>query len=91
MEAQDNTLHRKQYLMGTQELSKIDEIRSRTSKSAAEVVRDAVRAYDPSSSDTEEITPELVEFLSQELSTAIEATQAANAKVESVLGKLENK
>lgn len=91
MEAQDNSLHRKQYLMGTQELSKIDQIRLGTGKSAAEVVRDAVRAYNPSDDDSGEITPELVEFLSKELTSAIGATHAANNKVNELLVKLEDK
>jgi Arc/MetJ-type ribon-helix-helix transcriptional regulator len=89
METQSTNLIRKQYLMSTQELAKIDTIRISEKKSAAEVVRDAVRAYSPSDDDSEEITPELIAFLSSELKAAIDTTNSADAKVNALINKLE--
>ncbi|MFT4654287.1 MAG: Arc/MetJ-type ribon-helix-helix transcriptional regulator [Patiriisocius sp.] len=89
MEVQNTNLVRKQYLMSKQELSKIDAVRVSEKKSAAEVVRDAVRAYNPSSDDSEQFTTELIAFLSSELKSAIDATNAAGAKVNAIVNKLE--
>jgi Arc/MetJ-type ribon-helix-helix transcriptional regulator len=89
MEVQNTNLVRKQYLMSKQELSKIDAIRVSEKKSAAEVVRDAVRAYNPSSDDSEHFTTELIAFLSSELKSAIDATNAAGVKVNAIVRKLE--
>jgi len=90
MEVQNTNLVRKQYRMSRQELSKINAIRVSEKKSAAEVVRDAVRAYNPSSVESKQITTdELIAFLSNELKTAIDATIAASAKVNAIVNKLE--
>jgi Arc/MetJ-type ribon-helix-helix transcriptional regulator len=89
MEVQNTNLIRKQYLMSKQELSKIDVIRVSEKKSAAEVVRDAVRAYNPSIGDSEQFTTELFAFLSSELESAIYATNATSAKVNAMVNKLE--
>lgn len=90
MEVQNTNLVRKQYRMSRQELSKINAICVSEKKSAAEVVRDAVRAYNPSSVELEQVTTdELIAFLSSELKSAIDATSAASAKVNAIVDKLE--
>jgi Arc/MetJ-type ribon-helix-helix transcriptional regulator len=83
-------LHRKQYLMGDIDLVKIATIQAQEGKSAAEVVRDAVRAYEPSKEQSDPITPELIAFLAGEIKSAIKDTHAINEKVETLLGKLKD-
>jgi hypothetical protein len=55
----------------------------------AGVVGDAVCAYNPSSDVSEQLTTELIAFLSSELKSAIDATNAAGAKVNPIVNKLE--
>jgi hypothetical protein len=82
-------LHRKQYLMGQDDIQKIAVIREKQGKSAAEVVRDAIKAYDPLQENDNQIPPDMLAFLSSEIDAAIQDTRKSNTKLESLLTSLE--
>ena len=88
--AATGTLHRKQYLLSDSNLVKIAQIQSTQGKSAAEVVRDAIEAYNPSASMEDDVSPKAVEFLAEQLHVAINDTKAANQRVETLLSHLEH-
>ena len=81
-------LHRKQYLVSSANLDKIAAIQASQGKSATQVVREAIEAYNPNSTDEDVLTPESVIFLQGEIKTAIAETQKANDRVEALLHKL---
>ena len=89
---QADRLHRKQYLMSTSNIQKIEAIvQTGNAASAAEVVRAAVEAYDSATLEEDVVTPEVVEFLSGQLAAAIASVRETNVKVESLLKTLEGK
>ena len=86
-----NTLHRKQYLVSKANLEKIASIQAMQGKSATEIVREAIDAYDPAADKEEQITPEAVAFLSEQVQAAISQTEETNAKVEALIVRLEER
>lgn len=85
---QTASLHRKQYLVSDENLAKIAAIQAIQGKSAAEIVREAIEAYDPNANEEDPLTPEAVAFLAQEVRSAIKETQQTNEKVEALLSAL---
>ncbi len=85
--AQKN-LVRKQFLISESNIVKLNELATEKNTSAADVVRRAIDAYDPSA-DIE--MPELMELVGMRLKEAIKSTEKANAKILKTLEILENK
>lgn len=85
--AQKN-LVRKQFLISESNIVKLNELATEKNTSAADVVRLAIDAYNPSE-DIE--MPELMELVGMRLKEAIKSTKKANAKIVKTLKTLENK
>ena len=69
--------------MSEQKIEKLDRLASQDNISAANVVRLAIEAYNP----TQEVEmPELMNLVAERLKDAIHSTQAANQKIENILG-----
>ncbi len=83
-------LVRKQYLVSERQIEKLKLIASREDKSAAEVVRQAIDAYDPDAVD-ELDTPEFMALVSARLKEAVKSTRAARRKVEQTLKALDTR
>jgi len=81
-------LVRKQFLISESNIVKLNELATKKNTSAADVVRLAIDAYDPSE-DIE--MPELMELVEARLKEAIESTKKANDKISKTLEILENK
>jgi len=86
MQAQDNLI-RKQYLVTEDNVKKINMLAKDRGASAAEIVRQAIDAYDPHGAVDME-APELMDLVHQKLKEAITATKKANKKVASALKSL---
>ena len=87
--ASQEKLVRKQYLVAERHVEKLRLIASREDKSAAEVVREAIDAYDPEAVERLD-APEFMELVSQRLKEAVESTKAARIKVEHTLQILDS-
>ena len=83
-------LIRKQFLVSESNIAKLEEIASKRGTSAAEIVRQAIEAFDPDRADILE-APELMDLVSHRLREAIKSTQRANRKVAKTLRALGNK
>ena len=81
-------LIRKQYLVSERQVEKLKLIASREDKSAAEIVRQAIDAYDPDA-DGEMDTPEFVALVAERLKEAVKSTRAARRKMEKTLRALD--
>ncbi|MDH3712918.1 MAG: hypothetical protein OET44_03610 [Gammaproteobacteria bacterium] len=82
-------LVRKQYLVSERQVEKLKLIASREDKSAAEIVRLAIDAYDPDAVD-EMDAPEFVTLVAERLKEAVKSTRAARRKMERTLKALGN-
>jgi hypothetical protein len=80
-------LMRKQYLVSEDNIKKIQALASTKGTSAANIVRLAIDAYDPTGFDDMD-SPEFMDFVSSRLKEAISATKKANRKVSSALKTL---
>jgi non-homologous end joining protein Ku len=80
-------LVRKQYLVSEDNIKKIQELARIEGTSAAEIVRQAIDAYDPNKVEDMD-APELIQLVSNRLKEAIAATKHANRKVSRVLKTL---
>jgi predicted DNA-binding protein len=80
---------RKQYLMSSENISKVDRLAKKTGASSAQIVRLAVEAYDPDSDIGDPEETELMELVSSRLKEAISDTKKTRLKLESTLKKLE--
>ena len=78
---------RKQYLVSEDNIKKIQALASTKGTSAANIVRLAIDAYDPSGFGDMD-SPEFMDFVSSKLEEAISATKQANRKVSRVLKTL---
>ena len=75
-------LVRKQFLISESNIEKLDRIATQDNISAANVVRLAIEAYNPSENIDQ---PELMELVSSRLKEAISSTQRANQKISRIL------
>jgi predicted DNA-binding protein len=87
MGSQSNLI-RKQYLISEDNIQKIERLASDRGTSAADIVRQAIDAYDPHGAEQME-APELMELVSEKLKEAIAATKKANRKVTKTLKALD--
>ena len=81
-------LVRKQYLVSERQVEKLKLIASREDKSAAEIVRLAIDAYDPDAVDDMD-APEFVALVTERLKEAVKSTRAARVKLERSLKALD--
>jgi len=81
-------LVRKQYLVSERQVEKLKLIASREDKSAAEIVRLAIDAYDPDAVDDMD-APEFVALVAERLKEAVKSTRAARVKLERSLKALD--
>lgn len=86
MRAQSN-LVRKQYLVSRENVRKLELLADARGTSAAEIVRQAIDAYDPHGAGDME-APELMALVSEKLKEAVSATRKTNRKVARVLKSL---
>ncbi len=86
-QTQENLI-RKQFLVSKSNVRKLEQVASKQGKSAAQIVRQAIDAYDPQAADTID-SSELMSLVSTKLKEAIKSTQKANKKVAVTLKKLE--
>lgn len=86
--AAQSSLVRKQYLVTEENVKKIEALASIRGTSGAEIVRQAIDAYDPVASG-ELDAPELLELVSEKLKEAILATRKTRRKVSKVLRSLQ--
>ncbi|PCI67844.1 MAG: hypothetical protein COB38_09255 [Gammaproteobacteria bacterium] len=77
-------LVRKQFLISESNIEKLNRIATQDNISAANVVRLAIEAYNPSENIDQ---PELMELVSSRLKEAISSTQKANQKISKILEK----
>ena len=75
-------LVRKQFLISESNIEKLDRLATQDNISAANVVRLAIEAYNPSEKIDQ---PELMELVSNRLKEAISSTQSANQKISKIL------
>ncbi|MEN8256906.1 MAG: ribbon-helix-helix protein, CopG family [Thermodesulfobacteriota bacterium] len=83
---QSSNLIRKQYLISSNQIEKLDRLAKERGASAAEIVRQAIDAYEP---DLEGMgAPELLELVSVRVKEAIEDTQNTRKRLGKTLQKL---
>ena len=87
MSAQSN-LVRKQYLVSKDNIKKVEKLASARGTSAANIVRQAIDAYDPHGAGDME-APELMLLVHDKLKEAIATTKKANKKVANALKSLD--
>ena len=86
--SQSQQLVRKQFLVSTDNVAKLEQLASERGTSAADIVRLAIDAFDPNGLDS--MAPEeLIELVSSQLKDAIVSTKKANRKVSQTLKTLE--
>ena len=78
---------RKQFLISESNIKKLERLAAEKSTSAADIVRLAIDAYDPSE-DIE--MPELMELVEMRLKEAIESTKQASKKVSETLNIIDS-
>lgn len=86
-QAQEHLI-RKQYLVTKSNVRKLEKFASKQGKSAAQIVREAIDAYDPLTTDSMD-SSELMALVSTRLKEAITSTRKANKKVATTLKILE--
>jgi len=86
-QTQENLI-RKQFLVSQSNVRKLEQFASKQGKSAAQIVRQAIDAYDPQGAESMD-SSELMKLVSTKLKEAIKSTQKANKKVAVTLKKLE--
>ncbi|HEB85485.1 MAG TPA: hypothetical protein ENI68_00475 [Gammaproteobacteria bacterium] len=86
MRTQTN-LVRKQYLVSEDNVKKVERLASSRGTSAADIVRQAIEAYDPHGAGDME-APELMQLVHERLKDAISATKKTNKKMAGILKSL---
>lgn len=81
-------LVRKQFLVSTENVDKLQRIAKQRGGSVTEVVRKAIDAFEPEEAEALE-APELMALLAGQLREALQATEAANRKVDAALEALD--
>ncbi len=80
---------RKQFLISTSQVKKLDRIARDEGTSVAEIVRVAIDSYDPDiATFTDSDTSELMNLVSIQLKEAIASTQKANRNIDRALKSL---
>jgi len=87
MRTQENLI-RKQYLVSKDNIKKIEGLADSRGTSAANIVRQAIDAYDPHGAGDME-APELMQLVHERLKDAIATTKNTNKKVANALKLLE--
>ena len=85
--AHQTNLIRKQYLISDKNAQKLENLAKAKGTSAAEIVRQAIDAFDPDSLDAADES-ELMELASLRLKEAIEDTQTTRKRLNKTLSKL---
>jgi predicted DNA-binding protein len=80
-------LVRKQYLVSEENIEKIEKLASSRGTSVADIVRQAIEAYDPHGAGDME-APELMQLVHEKLKEAITTTKKVNRKVANALESL---
>lgn len=86
-----NNLVRKQVMLSSENIIKIEEIARHDKVSVAKVIRSAIDAFNPNAAITDQEDSELVELVSAKLKEAIEDTQKTRKRLNKTLEKLEAK
>lgn len=86
--ARSATLVRKQVLLSTENIKKLETVANRRQSSVAEVVRNAIDYFDPEDGSTPE-SAELLEIVSKKLKEAIADTQKTRRRLNQALKKIE--
>lgn len=86
MRSQSN-LVRKQYLVSENNIQKVKKLASARGTSAADIVRQAIDAFDPHGAG-DMATPDLMELVSDKLKEAISTTKKTNRKLARALKSL---
>lgn len=86
--ARTANLIRKQVLLSTDNIEKLETIASKGKSSVAEVVRNAIDYFDPDG-DTPAESNELLEVTSKKLKEAIDDTQRTRRRLNKTLKKIE--
>ena len=81
---------RKQFLFSASQIKKINQLAKSTGESAAEIVRQAIDAYDPNAAANEDET-NLLEIALDRVNGAIKITQAACERIKQTRVELSNK
>ena len=81
-------LVRKQFLVSEAQVGKLERLARSHGTSAAEIVRQAIDAYEPSDAKEME-APELMALVKERLGEAIESTRQANRRVAEALSRLD--
>jgi predicted DNA-binding protein len=85
MQTQAETLVRKQFFISPANIEKLEKLSSKLKgRSAAQIVRDAIDAYDPDG----EKENEMIALAHTKVKEALEATARANQKMENCLNAL---
>ncbi len=82
-------LIRKQYLVSEENVQKVEKLASSKGTSAAEIVRQAIEAFDPQNAN-EMAASDLMELVSDKLKEAITSTRKANTKVTKALKSIDS-
>jgi uncharacterized protein (DUF1501 family) len=83
-------LVRKQFLVSSSHVTKLERLAQEKGTSATEIVRLAIDAFDPEEPDAM-ASDELMDLVSSQIKAAIKATKKANGKVAKTLKTLEAK
>lgn len=81
-------LIRKQYLMSTENISKVDQLAQQSGASSAQIVRLAIDAYDPDNQMSLNEESELMELVSTRLKEVINDTRNTRKKLDATLTKI---
>jgi len=82
-------LIRKQYLVSEENIQKVEKLANTKGTSAAEIVRQAIEAFEPQNAD-EMAASDLMELVSDKLKEAITSTKKANSKIARALKSLDS-
>jgi len=88
MRSQRNLI-RKQYLVSEENIQKVEKLANSKGTSAAEIVRQAIEAFDPQNKN-DMTAPDLMELVSDKLKEAITSTRKANRKVARALKSVDS-
>ncbi len=84
--AQTSNLVRKQYLISANQIEKLDRLAKERGASAAEIVRQAIDAYEPDLNGMD--APELLELVASRVKEAIEDTRKTRTRLNQTLHQL---
>ena len=88
MATSQQNLIRKQFLISPSQIDKVERIAKQMKVSAAEVVRSAITAYDPSELDA--VNQELIDLVNEKLEGAIVATRKSQKEIKALRAELSN-